>query len=206
MDNSQFTNIAIRVGELGAKTSFTFWVAVISAFAALCSAAIAGIFAWKLNLANKQHEKQWTYITKVSLLIDNAIEIFSRMLFNKFILAYNNNDQSAYQNLFLLQKDILVVESQFVVYGPLEIAESIYNFKNFIIQTSNEEFLSKWNDIYQKGNELLLLCRKELGKNISAKFQDFARGLIELPLQIPSGVTIESKTMGSITIREVEKK
>ena len=58
MDSNQITNIAIRIGELGTKTSFALIVAFISAVAALASAIIAGIFAWKLNVANKQHEKQ----------------------------------------------------------------------------------------------------------------------------------------------------
>lgn len=194
MDN-QITNIAIKIGELGAKYSFTLWVAGVSAIAAIVSAAIAGIFAWKLNLANKQHEKQWAYINKVSLLIDNGIEIFTRMLFNKLLIAYNIDTPTATQNLFLLQKDTLVIESQLVVYGSLEIADAVYNFKNLITQTPNQDFLKKWGEIYQKGNELLLLCRKELGEKLSEKFTHFARTLTEIPPTVPPGVS--AKLIGS---------
>ncbi len=194
MDN-QITNIAIKIGELSAKSSFTLNVAIISAIAAIISAAIAGIFAWKLNLANKQHEKQWAYINKISLLIDNGIEIFTRMLFNKLLIAYNIDITTATQNLFLLQKDALVIESQLVVYGSLEIVHAIYNFKNLITQTPNQDFIKKWGEIYQKGNELLLLCRKELGEKLSEKFTDFARALTETPPTVPSEVN--AKLIGS---------
>lgn len=196
MDN-QITNIAIKIGELGARTSFALIVAFISAVTALASAIIAGIFAWKLNLANKQHEKQWAYINKVSMLVDNGIEIFTRMLFNKLLIAYNIDTQIANQNLFLLQKDILVIESQLVVYGSLEIAEAAYNFKNIIVQTPNQEFLKKWGEVYQKGNELLLLCRKELGDKLTKKFADFTEELTKIPPSVPSGATIDAKLIGS---------
>jgi hypothetical protein len=196
MDN-QITNIAIKIGELGAKASFTLYVAIISAIAAIISAVIAGIFAWKLNLANRQHDKQWAYINKVSMLVDNSIEIFSRMLFNKLLIAYNIDIQNANQNLFLLQKDILTIESQLVVYGSLEIADAVYNFKNIIVQTPNQDFLKRWSEIYRKGNELLMLCRKELGEKLSEKFEDFAKKLIEVPPSPPSNATFDAKLMGT---------
>jgi hypothetical protein len=203
MDN-QITNIAIKIGELGAKTSAAIIIAIISAAAALISAIIAGIFAWRLNVANKQHEKQWAYINKVSLAIDNGIEIFARMLFNKLLIAYNIDTKVASQNLFLLQKDILAIESQLVVYGSLEIAEGIYNFKNIIIQTSNQDFLKKWGEIYGKGNELLLLCRKVLGERLSEKFTDFARGLTETPPTISPGMTVNAALIGSTSASSSE--
>jgi len=196
MDN-QITNIAIKIGELGAKYSFTLYVAVISAIAAIISAIIAGIFAWKLNCANKQHEKQWAYVGKVSTLIDNGIDIFARLLFNKLLIAYNIDTQVANNNLFLLQKDILVIESQLIVYGSLELGNAVYDFKNIIIQTSNEEFINKWGDIYQEGHKLLLLCRKELGDKLSEKFKDFAQKLTEVLPSSPPGSSFDAKLISS---------
>jgi len=202
MDTGQITNIAIKVGELGTKASIAFWVAIISAGAAVFSALIAGFFAWKLNNANKEHEKQWAYVAKTSLLIDNAIEIFSRMLFNKIlIVAYN--DPQAQQNLFLLQKDMLTIESQMVVYSPsLELAEALADFKNLIVQTPNEEFLQKWNDIYQKGHKYLLQCRKCLGIQISEKFKEFKEKLVEAPPKEAAEILVKADTMGTISINK----
>ncbi|MBM3246708.1 MAG: hypothetical protein FJZ13_05240 [Candidatus Omnitrophica bacterium] len=190
-------DIAIKIGEIGAKASFALIVAIISAAAAVISAIIAGIFAWRLNLANKQHEKQWAYINKVSLAVDNGIEIFARMLFNKLLIAYNIDTQVAAQNLFLLQKDILVIESQLVVYGSLEIAEAVNSFKSIITQTPNQDFLKKWEEVYRKGSDLLLLCRKTLGERLSEKFTDFANRLTRMPPTIAPGATVNAKLIGS---------
>ncbi len=197
MDN-QITNIAIKIGELGAQTSFALRVALISAFAAIISAIIAGLSTWKLNQANKQHEKQWAYVNKVSTLIDSGIETFSRLLFNKLLIAYNIDSLNANQNLFLLQKDILVIESQLVVYGSLELADAVYDLKNKIIQTSPLDFLNRWSEIYQDSHGLLLLCRKELGEKLSEKFKDFAHKLTEIPPSLPSGITFDAKLLGGV--------
>lgn len=199
MGMEQVTNIAIKIGELGTKVDFTFWVAIISAIAAIGSAAIAGIFAWKLDKVNKEHHKQWSYVAKTSSLIDDAIEIFSRMLFNKILIAYYN-DQQAQQNLFLLQKDLLTIESKMVVYGSLELAEAIANFKNLIVQTPDKEFLLKWEELYKKGHEYLLKCRGSLGTQISESFEEFKNKLVGVP---PEGVKgIVANTMGTITIEK----
>jgi len=198
MNSEQITNIAIKIGEIGAKANFSFWIAIISAVAALSSALIAGLFAYKLNLVNKQHEKQWAYVAKVSLLIDNGIEIFSRMLFNKLSIVYYK-DINAYQNLFLLQKDILVVESQLVVYGTLDLADAVYSYKNLIIHTPDDKFLEEWQNIYKKGHEMLLLCRKHLGMKISEKFEDFTESLTKIPPKAPEGVLIGTNAIGAVT-------
>lgn len=146
----------------------------------------------------KQHQKQWAYIQKRSLLIDNAIEICARMMFNKLLVVYNN-DSAAAANLFVLQKEELVIESQFVVYGSLELAQTLMNFKDLIIQTPNSEFISKWKDIHHKGHEYLLLCRRTLGNNLSQKFEKFSSELKVIP---PTKAEVEkgkSDKIGSLS-------
>lgn len=192
MEANQITNIAFKIGEIGARVSISFWVAIISAVASISAALLAGFFAWKLNEANKHHIKQWAYVSKVSLLIDNAIEIFSRMLYNKLLISYFN-DVKASENLFLLQKDILVIESQMAVYGSLEIVESIYNFKNLIVQTPKNDFVNKWGEIYEEGRKYLLLCRKELGNKISEDFKEFTNKLTKVPPKDPNVLAAVSR-------------
>jgi hypothetical protein len=205
MDN-QITSIAIKIGELEIKSSISFWIAIIGALTAIFSAIIAGISAWKLNCANKQHQKQWAYVGKVSTLIDNGIDIFARLLFNKLLIAYNVDVQVANNNLFLLQKDILVIESQLIVYGSLELGDAVYSFKNIIIQTKNEEFISKWDSIYQEGHKLLLLCRTELGEKISEKFEDFAQKLVSVPPKLSEGTPFDAKLISSTkSTTQIEK-
>jgi len=209
MEN-QITSIAIKVGELGVKYSITFWVAIIGACAAIISAMIAGFFAWKLNLVNKQHEKQWAYVSKVSMLIDNGIDIFARLLFNKLLIAYGIDTQVAKNNLFLLQKDILVVESQLIVYGSLNLGKGVYDFKNSIIQTPDADFVKEWGNIYQKGHDLLLLCRKELGDKLSEKFGDFTNKLTKAVPEIPLNSNFDaqsiSSTRSTISIEKLKEK
>ena len=200
MNTEQITNIAIKVGEAEQKADIAFWVAIISAIAAVGAAIIAGYFKLKLNNANKQHEKQWAYIAKRSQLIDQAIEVLSRMMFNKLLIVYHN-DVLAASNLFVLQKDALVIESQFVVYASQELADACYEFKNLIVNTPNNKFLEQWGDIYKKGNEYLVLCRKYLGGDLSEKFEKFAEKLIESP-PIEQVTKITVSTMGGITLRD----
>ncbi len=175
----------------------TILVAIIAAGSAIISAIIASIITYKLNLSDTQHKKQWAYVDKITSLVDNGIEIFTKMLFNKLLIAYSVDVETASNNLFLLQRDILVIESQLVVYGSLELADVVYSFKNLIVQTPNEDFLKKWGEIYQEGNRLLLLFRKELGEKLSEKFADFAKDLTQIPPSLPSGSKIEAKEIGS---------
>lgn len=185
MNAEQITNIAIKIGELGKTANFSLGIALLSGLVSLFCAFIAGYFKWKLNKINEEYQKQWAYISKKSLLIDNGIEVMAKMLFNKLILSYYSSDIQAQQNLFLLQKDALVIRSQLVVYSSLQIVESLLDFENLIVQTPNEKFREKWQEIYNKGNELLLLCRQHLGIAISEKFKEFAKKLIEIPGQPP---------------------
>lgn len=201
MNSEQITNIAIKVGEVGEKANIAFWIAIISAIAAIGAAIIAGYFKLKLNKAEKQHEKQWAYIAKRSQLIDHAIEVFSRMMFNKLLIAHNVDTVQAANNLFLLQKDALVIESQLVVYASHELADACYEFKNLIINTPNNEFIGPWGEIYKKGSEYLSLCRKQLGGNINEKFDQFAQKLIQKPpIEQAESIKVSENTMGGINL------
>jgi hypothetical protein len=200
MGSEQITSIAIKVGELSQTANIAIWVAGISALAAIIAAILAGYFKWKLNELDKKHQKQWAYMAKRSQLIDAATEVFPRMLYNKLLIAHNNNPQAAH-NLFELQKDVLVIESQLVVYASQELADAVFEYKNLIVNMPNEEFLKKWGEIYKKGNEYLVLCRKYLGNDVSEKFEDFAKKLIEEPVVEQSAtLTVSANTMGSVTI------
>ncbi len=202
MNTEQITNIGIKIGEAGQKADVAIWIAIISAIAAVVAAAIAGYFKFKLNEADKNHQKQWSYITKRRQLIDAATEIFPRILYNKLLMAHGPNPQAA-DNLFLLQKDILVIESQLVVYASQELADAVFDYKNLILGTPNDQFFKKWSDIYKKGNEYLVLCRRYLGNDISEKFESFAEKLIKEPLLDQTTAVIAStSTMGSITLSE----
>ncbi len=98
------------------------------------------------------------------------------MMFNKLLIIHHNNADAAV-NFFVLQKDALVIESQLVVYGSLELADAFADFKDIIANTPNDQFLQKWTEIYNKGHECLLKCRKALGSDISENFKEFSRKL-----------------------------
>ncbi len=121
------------------------------------------------------------------------------MLFNKLILAYKKEDNKASENLFLLQKDALVIESQLVVYASPELVDAFYDFKNFIIQIPKEDFLKKWSDVYQKGHKYLLLCRQDLATGITESFKSFEEKLTKEPPTTPEEVTVETNALGGFS-------
>jgi hypothetical protein len=202
MTNDQITNIAIKIGELQQKTDFSLYIAVISALVALVTAGIGAYAGWKLFHLHRQHEKQWAYVQKKSLIIDSAIEVFWRMIFNKLLVIHHNSIEAG-NNLFLLNKDASVLESQMVVYGDLDIAEAMSEFRNVILNTPNDKFLSEWQNILEKGRECLLLGRKNLALNISERFEDFkdklkASHTIQAPTKQETPASVQADTMGSV--------
>jgi len=174
---------------------------IIGAGATVFSALIAGIVTWIISVQKIRHQKQWAYISKRSWLIDNAIEIVTRMMFNKLLIT-DHDDSVAHQNLFILQKEALVVESQMVVYADPEIVEAFSEIKELILSTNIQGFRKKWNEINQKGRDCLMVCRKHLGRDISDKFKDFEKRLTsELPAREESLViTASTNSMGSISL------
>jgi len=202
--DQQITNIAIKIGELQQQSSSAFhqsWlaiaVAIIGFFGTVIAASITASLYRKLHQQQKEHEKQWAYIGKRSLLIDQAIEVCSRMMFNKLLVIHHNNADAAV-NLFVLQKDALVIESQLVVYGSLELADAFANFKDTITNTPNDQFLQKWTEIYNKGHECLLKCRKTLGSDISENFKEFSGKLTVQPPSKEELKFLKADTMGGV--------
>lgn len=197
----QITEIALQIQNIGSKTDFTLVVAAIGAVAAILSAIIAAIFAFKLNQSNIEHQKQWAYVNKRSLLIDNGVDTIIKMLFTKLLLCDHPNTPAARDNYFALQKDALLIESQLVVYGAQEIADALFDIKRDIIQCPDNEIRLRWEAIYNKGTSYLNICRKYLGDDLGKDFKDFKRKLTETPPPIgtvPMGVT--ANTAGGVTL------
>jgi hypothetical protein len=178
MNGIELTNIAIRVGELSQKTSIAITIAIIGGFAAVISAIIAGIFAKRLNDANKQHEKQWAFIGKKTTLFNSAIEIIARMLWNKVLLGDKILVQEAASNLFLLTKDCLVIEAQLLLYGNEKLSSAIGNIKQSIMSTPNETIREKWNEIITGAIKQIYVLKEDLGASVTEKFTAFSEKLI----------------------------
>ncbi len=120
-------------------------------------------------------------------------------MFNKLLLAYYPNHAEAPSNLFLLSKDGLSIESQMVVYGSREIAEAFSSFRGIILNCPNDQFLQKWDEIYGKGQEYLLLCRETLGTDIGESYHEFQRKLQPPPPKEQVPAIVKASTMGSVT-------
>ncbi len=201
MNQEQITNIAIQIGELQRQTQTTLWT-IVGFGVTILVVLIAAYFSWRRDVAQKRHEKQWFYFQKKTQIVDAAIEVSLRMMFNKLLLAYYN-DVMASNNLFLLNKDALVIESQMVVYAPPELAEDFADFRETIIQTPNSEFLQKWGEIYDKGAKYLLKVRRVLGIEIDQRFEKFVKSLREIgpgqqPTQDQVGKILQADSMGAI--------
>ena len=59
----------------------------------------------------------------------------------------------------------------------------------FFINSWNEQFLSKWDEIYQKGHQCLLRCSKHFGNRVHEEFSQFVDGLKQQPPTEPIGTT-----------------
>ena len=200
MNTEQITNISFKIQQLSDKADITLWVAVIGAIASIIAAIVAGIFAYKSNQNNIQHQKQWAYVTKRSLLIDNAIDTMIKMMYTKLLIC-DHNSQPAKDNFFSLQKDALLIESQLVVYGAQKIAEAIDDIKTDIIQCPDKDFRNQWTTIYNKGTKYLNECRQYLGRDLGKDFKDFENELTTNPPPsieiVPRGVT--ANTAGGLS-------
>jgi hypothetical protein len=203
--DQQIMNIAIKIGELQQQSSSAFhqsWLAITVAglgfLGTVVAACITAALSRRLHQQQKEHEKQWAFINKRSLLIDQAIDTCAKILYNRPLVIYRN-DQTAAANLYALQKDALVIESQLVVYFKVELAQDFADFKNLILNTPNEQFLSQWNEIYSKGHEYLLKLRKELGSDVSENFDTFAKKLTLLPPSREEAEFAQANNIGKVT-------
>ena len=200
MNTEQITNIAIKIGEISQKADFTLLAAVIAAVGAVCASAITGYVAWKASGAEKEHQKQWAYLGKKSTLVDSAIDVAVKLMFNKLALAYYNYNQ-AYDNLFILHKEALVIESQFIVYGSPDLAEAFADFRERVVSCPNEQFIGKWGELYKKGQEYLELCRVSLGVNVTEPYKKFAERLAQPPARedAQTAQIVAANTMGGVS-------
>jgi hypothetical protein len=205
MNTEQITNIAIKIGEISQKADFTLLAAVIAAAGAVIAAVVTGYVAWKANKAEKEHQKQWAYLGKKSALIDSAIDVAVKMMFNKLALVYYRYPQ-AYDNLFILQKEGLVIESQLVVYGSADVAAAFSDFTEQVISCPNEQFVGKWGELYKKGQEYLELCRVSLGVNVTEPYKKFAERLAQPPARedAQTAQIVAANTMGGVSPLKVQ--
>lgn len=177
MDFEQITNIGIQIGELQQKADFTLWAAVVACVGSIIGVIIAGWTARRLKEIEKKQQTQWAYLGKQSTLIDLAIDVCAKMLFNKLLLAYKVDESTAAINLFVLRKEALVLESQLVVYGNVELVDAVHDYVDLILNTPTDKFLGEWAKIYNKGREHLLVFRKVLGEGVSQEYKDFEKKL-----------------------------
>lgn len=177
MNNVDITNIAIKIGELSAKTSFAIIVAIIGAIASIICAILAGCFKITLDKANQRYQQQWAFIGKKTLLFDAAIEICSRMLWNKLLLAANKLPSLAQDNLFLLDKDCLVVETQLLLYGNQNLADALRAFREKIINTPENKVREEWTNIIDEGRKQICELKKDLYGSLTERYETFASKL-----------------------------
>lgn len=201
MNAEQITNIAIKIGEISQKADFTLLAAVIAAIGAVFASAITGYVAWRSSRTEKEHQKQWAYLGKKSTLIDSAIDVAVKMMFNKLALVYYGYGQ-ARDNLFILHKEALVIESQFIVYGSPDLANAFADFRERVISCPNEQFVGKWDALYKKGQEYLELCRISLGVNVTERYEKFAARLGRPPAreEAQTAKIVEANTMGGVSL------
>ena len=173
MVDQQIINIAIKIGAIEQKANFAFWGAFISAIGAIIAAGVAGYFKWQLSQAQKQHEKQWAFVGKKTLLFDAAIETLVRMLWNKLLITNNMYVELANNNLFLLQKDCMVIESQLFLYGNQALAEAVAAFKEKIIITNLAAPGNQWEEIMEEGRRQLFLLKQDLGTSVTEGYEKF---------------------------------
>ncbi len=206
MNVDQITNIAIKIQQLGDKADFTLLVAIIGAIAAIAAAIVAGIFAYKVNQSNTQHQKQWAYINKRSLLIDHAVDTVIKMMYTKLLIC-DHNSQPAKDNFFSLQKDALLIESHLIVYGAQKIAEALNDIKTDIVQCPDKEFRNQWASIYSKGTGYLDQCRQFLGNDLGKDYTKFSKELTASPPPAVEFVpkTVTANTASSLSIQQIEK-
>jgi hypothetical protein len=177
MNNLDITNIAIKVGELGTKTSVAILVACVGAVATIISTLIAWNFKKRLDISQKQYSQQWAFIAKKTLLFDTAIETCSRMLWNKLLLSSDQFSNLAKNNLFLLQKDCLVIEAQLLLYGNQELAKALGNIRNKIIMTEDDKFAEKWSEIIESCLKEIYVLKNDLYGAITEQYKAFTEKL-----------------------------
>jgi len=172
---NNFINITIvTIKEIIQDPKLSIAVVCISALAVLVSKFID----WFINSIRIRHEKQSFYFQKTCLLIDNGVELFLRVMFNKLLISYKLNPLETWRNnIFILHKDILSIESLLVIYAPQEIIEAFAEFRSYIFGLKDELAAEKWSEFYKKGSECLEKIRKKLGKALDANFKDFLNQL-----------------------------
>jgi len=149
-------------------------VACISALAVLLSKFID----WFINSTKINHEKQSFYFQRSCFLIDTGIELFLRVMFNKLLISYKIEPLATWKNnIFLLHKDILTVESSLVIYAPQEIIEAFADFRSYLFNLNDESAANEWSNFLNKGSECLGKIRKKLGKALDVSFKDFLKEL-----------------------------
>ncbi len=194
--DTQMTNIAIKVGEIGIQASVAIVVAVLGAIASLICAIISGMLKIKLDKTQQQYQKQWAFIGKKTVLFDAAIEVCARMIWNKLLMADNVLVVVARNNLFLLQKECLVLETQLFLYGDKEIAGALADFKNKIISIPDSEFRKRWSEIIEEGRKQLGVLKNNLGISVAEDYKSFTDKLI--PPEVTSDFNLENiKEIGS---------
>jgi len=154
---------------------------LIAAIGAAIAAGIAGYFKWQLSQTQKQHEKQWAFVGKKTLLFDAAIETLVRMLWNKLLITNNLYVELASNNLFLLQKDSLVIESQLFLYGNQALADAVAIFKEKIIATDLKAPGNQWAEILEEGKKQLNMLKSDLGTSVTEGYRNF-KSKLEKPM------------------------
>jgi hypothetical protein len=168
-------NISITtIKEIIQDPKLTIAVAFISGLFVLLSKFID----WLISSVRLNREKQSYYFNKTCILVENGVEVFLRIIFNKLLIAYKITPVETWKNnIFLLHKDILNIESLLVIYAPQEIIEPFADFRAFILSLKDELAAEKWNEIYSKGSNYLGKIRKSLGITLGKNFKDFMEDL-----------------------------
>lgn len=220
--SNQILNIGIQLGQANQKADTAIIVAVVSGLFAIVAAFVAGYFRWKisemaqvhekklneinqshekrLSEMDKEHEKQWAFVNRKVILIDRAIEVCWKIIFNKLAIA-DLKWTAAHENIFLLQKDAWIIESEMAVYASQELVDAFAEYKNYISNISPETIRANWNEIIDKGRNCLMLCRKHLGKDVSEKYEEFAKNLITSPPleEEVKAITVNVNSLGALT-------
>ena len=222
--NNQSTNIGILIGQATQKADTAIIAAVVAGIAAIAAAiftaVITGRFNSRISELNRQHEqrihdinqvhekrlsemdkehqKQWAFIGRRVELIDQAIEVCWRIIFNKLAIV-DLSWKPAYENLFALQKEAWVIESKMVVYSSEEVVDAFSDYRSFITALSPNEVRPKWKDIFERGQKCLHLCRQHLGQEVSEKFEDFTNKFNPPSKEEVKAITVNINSLGTLS-------
>ena len=178
----------------------TIVASIISARASRRTAQIAGEIQKAISVDRTKHEKQWEYFKTQMALVNAAVDVMWRLIFNKLVLCDHGTNVASKNNLFLLEKDAFTIESLLLIYAPESFAAAVAEMRGLILSIPDKDFRKRWDEMYGRGREITLKVRKEMGEGLEKPFEGFVSELKGPP---PSAEASAAQSMGTLEIKSV---